>query len=168
MPLVVSASRESYKCLLKHRVNRLRTSYCYYPRGNAEAASEPRCLHGNTHGSATKRTSSFSSKACEWISNIPWGQVTCNVQGWVPSRNPSSQNYYRRTSDFTGKPYREGWVLTGSHFLLLSKRSVSRFGSYHRLSTLMVISQLNITQTDCLLCPVVSCGPKKPTKYLSY
>lgn len=88
-------------------------------------------------------------------------------RAWVPSRNPSSQNYYR-TSDFTGKPYREGWVLTGSHFLLLSKRSVSRFGSYHRLSTLMVISQLNITQTDCLLCPVGICGPKKPTKYLSY
>lgn len=114
---------------------------------------------------ATKRTSSLSSKACEQISNIPWGQVTCNVQGWVPSRNPSSQNYYRRTSDFMGKPYGEGWVLTGGRFLLLSKRNVSSFGSYHKLSTLMAISQLNITQTDCLLCPVVSCGPKKPLSH---
>lgn len=155
---VVTARRESYQSLLKHGVNktlysRLRNSYCYYPRGKVEAASEPRWSHGSTHCSATKMTSSLnflSSKACGWISNHTLGSGDLQCPELVQSRNPSSQNYFPsgRAYHFTGKPCSEGRVLPGGHFLLLSTGSLG-LGAIPRLATVMVISYPNITQTVC-------------------
>lgn len=85
---------------------------------------------------------------------IPWGQVTCSVQGWVPSRNPSFQNYFPggRASHSTGKSYSERRVRPGGHFLILSIGSLLGFRSYLRLSTVMV----SLTPTSLRLSAVPS------------